>query len=450
METLVVERAGNLSAREIIKYLWRVNLFLDKCTKGGTVVLRKTGEEVQIDPTGSQTKATVKALTSFRDKGTAFRGSYAVNLKDGRVVPISNLEKTEEFGGGAGVAGGSEQTRIVEAGQCIKCADLQFSEVSLRKGETVEKIRSEMESLDESWHQSIDAIGELLAHRFKPGVWHWQDDLVASISKAYSSVENKIAGRFDRYNPADIWYTSQSCHSIEELAGGQDIHDLQSLTKVLNDAYASTGAVGISLKKTPKPEIKEYTGEKRDTKFDLENITVTERAEGTLTVNITFDFNKEAQLCQIRKDGSSYRATFKAKDSIHHYDGSVGKGIILHCLSKICSPEEVEQCDPRWYIRKREKEAEEYVLNHPEQFSDEDIQEVEDLLEGIYPVSLSKDPEWFDSDKISPVDQAIADSLDKIVEFLERSQDLKKEFLGRLVRYAWSIHTDSCNFLKVC
>lgn len=430
MEKLVVERAGNLSAREVIKYLWRVNLFLDKCAGKGTVTLRTTGEEVEIDPEGLATKTTVGALKNFVVRGTPFRGRYFVNLKDGRVVPISNLEKTEEFGGGAGIAGGSDQTRVVEAGQCIKCAELQKSKVSLGKGETVEGIKAEMENLDQEWKDSIKAIGQKLADNFSPGQWHWQDSFVSSISKAYSGFEDKLAGKFDRYNPADIWYTSQSCASVTELVGGDNIHSLQDLTKVLNDAYASSGAVGISLKKTTNPILELYTGEKRNVKFDLENITVDERAEGTLTVNIKFDLNKETQLCQIRKDGFGYRATVKVANNKNHYDGSVGKGIILKCLSKVCTPEEVSLCDPKTYIRQREKLA-------------------EDLLEGEYSIALSKEPEWFDTDKISSVDQAIADSLDKIVELLNQSENRKKEFLGRLVRYAWSIHTESCDFLKV-
>lgn len=457
MEKIIVERAGRLSAREIIKYLWRVNLFLDKCSGNGKVTVRNTGEEVRIVP-GPATENTVEALKAFRDNQKPFRGRYAVNVqtanKENLVLPISALAKTEEFGGGAGVAGGADLTRVVEASQCIVCAQLQYGEngfessVSLGKGETIENILAEKEQLDDTWKAAIDAIGETLAGRFTPGVWHWQDSFVKSIQVIYANLDDKLPGTFDRYNPADIWYTDKNYEYISEVGNIRNVHTLADLTGMLNALYQNGTAVGISLKKTTNPELEDYTGAKRETKFDLEDVEVKERNSGTLYINIPFKFNGEENLCQIRKDGFNYRATVKATKDQEHYDGSVGKGIILHCLGKIT--DNTDLCDPKFWIKKREQEQEEYILNNPEKFDQEDVDEAEDILEGVYPIDVTKEPELFDKDRMSATDQAIADALDNIVALLKDVGDNgRKEFLGRLLRYAWSIHTDSCDFLKV-
>lgn len=412
MEKIIVERPGRLSAREIIKYLWRVNLFLDKCNNQGTVTVRETGEEVQIVP-GSATEETVKALVAFRDNQKPFRGRYAVNIKtannENLVLPISALAKTEEFGGGAGVAGGTDLTRIVEASQCVVCAQLQYgtgsyeSNVCLGKGETIENILAEKEQLDDTWKAAIDAIGETLTDRFTPGVWHWQDSFVKSIQGVYANLDSKLPGSFDRYNPADIWYTDKAYDSVSELISTGSIQRLEDLTDRLNDAYKQSKIVGISLKKTADPRLDEYTSEKRDIKFNLENIHIGDRKLGTLYINITFLLNGIEHLCQIRRDGSSYRATVKASREVRHYDGSVGKGIILKCLGKIADEAEIEHCNPRYWENKAMMMAE-----------------------------------------------AVGISLDNLVLTLRNAGENKqKEFLGRLVRYAWSLHTESCDFLKV-
>lgn len=409
MEKIIVERAGRLSAREIIKYLWRVNLFLGKCYGKGTVTVRDTGEEVKIVP-GPATEETIKGLEAFRDKQKPFRGRYAVNVQtansENLVLPISALAKTEEFGGGGGVAGGTDLTRVVEASQCVVCAQLQYgngfeSNVSLGKGETIENILAEKEQLDDSWKTAIEAIGESLTNRFSPGVWHWQDSFVKSVQAVYSTLDDKLPGSFDRYNPADIWYTDKNYEYISEVGNVQEVHTLADLTKMLNSLYENGTAVGISLKKTTTPLLENYTETKRDVKFDLEDVTVRERKEGTFYFDISFKLNGVENLCQIRKDNSSYRATVKASRAQKHYDGSVGKGIILHCLGKITG--NVERCDPKYW-------AKEQVT----------------------------------------ADQTVANALDSIVAILKATGEAsRKEFLGRLVRYAWSIHTDSCDFLKV-
>lgn len=430
METVkksTVEGLGNLSAYQVAKHDYRAQKLLDKCTgvDTGSVILRDTGEEAWII-SGSATQETATALQKFLNGEQEFKGQYSVNISSSFskcIVHISALAKTEEFGGGGGVAGGSDLTRIVEANQCITCAQLQYgtgefeSHVSLGKGETIANLEAEKECLDQTWKDSVKAVGDSLVDRFSPGYWHWQDSFVKSIQNIYANLGDKLAGTFDRYNPADIWYTDQPYESISEVGGVQDIYSLADLTKVLNSLYKNGTVVGISLKKTSKPDLQDYTGDRRETKFDLEDIEVAERKKGTLYFNISFKLNGVSNLCQIRRDSFGYRATVKASREQKHYDGSVGRGIIQHCLGKIYHSS-LEIFEPSFYLKNREQ--------------------------------FSTEPETHRKGIFNSRETAIASSLDAIVTVLQNAGDeSRKEFLGRLVRYAWSIHTDSCDFLKV-
>lgn len=451
---------GNLSAHQVSKYADRAQKLLDKCTgkDTGPVTIRNTGEQVWI-VSGTATSNTIDGLNGLLNSGSEFRGRYSVNISSSAgedIVPISALAKTDEFGGGAGVAGGSDQTKVVEAGQCIRCAELYGngweSHVSIGKGETISSIQAGMETLDESWQEALDKIAVALKEKLpENGYWHWQDSFVKSIQFVYSDLEDKLPGTFDRYNPADIWYTDKPYEYITDVADVRGISSLQNLTKVLNDLYSGSCAVGISLKKTTEPNIQPYTGEKRDTRFDLEFVEITPRTKGTLTVNIRFILNEREGVCQIRKDGFGYRATVKMYKESEHYDGSVGKGIIQHCLGKVFFGKS-DIFEPSFYLEDSNKRMAEYILNHLDLFNHDDIEEAEELLEGIYLVQLSKEPETFRKGVFNTREMAVAHSLDAIVTVLNSpvvGEEGRKEFLGRLLRYAWSIHTDSCDFLKV-
>lgn len=428
METVkfTVEGMGNLSAHQVSKYADRAQKLLDKCTgkDTGPVTIRNTGEQVWI-VSGTATNNTIDGLNGLLNSGSEFRGRYSVNISSSvgeDVVPISALAKTDEFGGGAGVAGGSDQTKVVEAGQCIKCAELYGSgwesHVSIGRGETISSIQAGMETLDKSWQEALDKIAVALKDSMSgSGYWHWQDSFVKSIQMIYSNLPDRLAGTFDRYNPADIWCTDEPYEYVTEATDVKGISSLKDLTDRLNALYKDGKVVGISLKKTSNPKLEDYTGDRRETKFDLEDIEVAERKKGTLYFNISFKLNGVNNLCQIRRDSFGYRATVKASREQKHYDGSVGRGIIQHCLGKIYHSS-LEIFEPSFYLKNKEQ--------------------------------FSKEPETCRKGIFNSRETAIAHSLDAVVTALQNAGDEnRKEFLGRLVRYAWSIHTDSCDFLKV-
>lgn len=469
---IIVERGGQLTPKELTKDSreWRAELFLRKCKENSPFTVRNTGEEVVVDSEGSFSEKTLRALEDFVHRKKPFTGNFQVNVRypDGKedILPLGGLEKTKEFGGGGGVAGGSEQTVVVEAGQCVCCALAEKSNISEKNLEnltaselsslnvsigkiTPEALALGISNLDATWKKVLIQIAKALTEKLQGGYWHWQDSFTKSISEIYSKLPDKLPGTFDRYNPADIWYTKRPCGNVQELLGEKTISSLKELSEALSRLYDENEAVGISLKKTTNPSLEEFNEDKRARRIELDNIAIKPRREGTTTVTIFFKEENTDYECQIRQDGERLRCSLKARNGKNHFDGSVGMGIILHCLAKVFPAEEVEKCRPAFYRKEVEQMTEEYILNHPGMFREEDILVAEDYLEGNYPIFESEKPELFE-EKINNTKSAVAKALDKIVELLQNAPESDvKEFLGRLIRYAWSLHSESCTFLKV-
>lgn len=98
------EAAVGLSAGEISKYDWRFQKFIDKIKKQQPFTT-VTGEEVIIDP--------VEANRFFNmyHIGNSFKGILRAKIKDSEdTIPLSQLAKTQEFGGAATAAGQDAST----------------------------------------------------------------------------------------------------------------------------------------------------------------------------------------------------------------------------------------------------------------------------------------------------------------------------------------------------
>ena len=209
--------------------------------KGGTVVIANTQE-------------VLASIEQFKKDGK----SFSFEGDDGKTYSTSDLKKSKAFGGGAGAGGGTKQTAIGEAAQCLWIAAVlgegydkpidYFTDKILSK--YFKKISVGKTSLDESWKTSSHltaqfAISNNIVDRDM--VFHRDDSVMNSIYKAkniaFKNNDFKILTD-DKWNPGDIWAVEKG-FALSEL----NTSTVESFNDDILDLYLQKRLIGISLKK---------------------------------------------------------------------------------------------------------------------------------------------------------------------------------------------------------
>lgn len=219
--------------------------------KGGTIVVG------DID-------GAMKAIDQYEKDGNIF----AMLDTKGNSIKISELKKSAPFGGGgAGAGGGTLQTAIAEAAQCVWCAamldlgvatpiDDYTDEVltsAFKKVDVGKTSLKDILAIDDAWKNSSYLSAQLLIKEgyIKKGMtFHRDSKLMKAIYQAKNEAfKNNDFPKFtdDKWNPGDIWAVAPN-FNVKSL----NTATVRGLQKSILEHFVNRMCVGISLKKILK------------------------------------------------------------------------------------------------------------------------------------------------------------------------------------------------------
>ena len=230
---------------------FRLELFLRKY-KGNEPFELTDGSQVTL-----QYDAAIERALKAGDAKTGNKIGLMTNT--GQKIAFGSLAKTQEFGGGRGSGGGSDNTRATESAQCVYLQAVwddpttKFSPDSLRdayKKTFTDASPEEVMLGDNNWIGSSIAIARLI-HRVlkKQGTYsfHRGSDWVNTLENKFKELNRaeKLFQNVNKWTPADIWMIKSGKEGEYDIAGCGSIKDLN---QVLLKAYQARDIIGVSLK----------------------------------------------------------------------------------------------------------------------------------------------------------------------------------------------------------
>ena len=206
----------------------------------------------------------LSAIDQYERDGNIF----AVLDTKGNSIKISELKKSSVFGGGgAGAGGGTLQTAIAEAAQCVWCAamldmgiaapiDDYTDEILTKAFKKVDVGKTSLKDvlgIDDAWKNSSYLSAQLLIKEgyIKKGMtFHRDSKLMKEIYQAKNvAFKNNDFPKFtdDKWNPGDIWAVAPN-FDIKSL----NTATVRGLQKSILEHFVNRTCVGISLKKIVK------------------------------------------------------------------------------------------------------------------------------------------------------------------------------------------------------
>ena len=180
----------------------------------------------------------------------------------GDKLKLSDIEKTDMFGGGKGSGGGSSGTTAGESSQCVYLQAIwnnpktDFNEVELTQAFSQVKVNGTLDmllTLSEDWVTSSIESAKLL-YKILPKrnyTFHrGSDDFVKGIiENTFSQTGQTDFPDINKWNPADIWIVDESKISSYDFS---QVKELPYYNQLLLQAYQNRDIIGVSLKKTKK------------------------------------------------------------------------------------------------------------------------------------------------------------------------------------------------------
>ena len=431
-------------------YKNRGERFLEKIKKqqefelvgGGTAVvdIEKSGDLIQALEAG--------------DYSIFNRGAKVIFTTDGEALSLSNIEKTAEFGSGAGSGGGAQNTRIQESAMCVVCAIAYKvkGQAITSQDITVENISEAMSFVDidatesevsdfilqeKSWLPTFVGSANLLQNSFRNSnfTFHRGSDYTNNLYKAFNKTKKQanVALNNDKWNPADIWLVDPSI-TAEEIPDSS----LDELNGFLVNSFTDNRLVGVSLKKTgsdPKLSIvnlslKDFKG------YKYEGFT------GKLTNNnITVIYDQGKITFRTFNHATNFAGEIQGKTASHGKIGSNPLNDVLRGvgIDPLPNPKEVqinlgrELKQDNTNTESRQKSREEFIKLMTTYIEGATEQDAETILD-------SKDDNYIVSKYLS------MSLLDKI----ERSNsNTQNEIISDMIRYASSATKNSSVHAKV-
>jgi hypothetical protein len=198
------------------------------------------------------------------DFDTAFPSNTPVFITSkGDNIRITQITKTDIFGGGKGSGGGSSGTTAGESAQCVYLQAIwnnpktDFNEIELKQAFSQVKVNATLDmiiNLSEDWVVSSKSSAKLLYKLLPKGknyTFHrGSTDFVKNlIEKTFKNTGQKDFPDINKWNPADIWIVDESKISSYDF---DEVKELPYYNQLLLKAYTNRDIIGISLKKTSK------------------------------------------------------------------------------------------------------------------------------------------------------------------------------------------------------
>ena len=196
------------------------------------------------------------------DFDTAFpKGKEVFITSKGDKIRITQITKTDTFGGGKGSGGGASGTKAGESAQCVYLQAIwnnpatDFNEAELTQAFAQVKVNATLDmiiNLSEDWVVSSILSAKLL-YKILPKrnyTFHrGSDDFVKNvIEQTFKNADGyTVFPDINKWNPADIWIVDESKISSYDF---NNVVELPYYNQLLLKAYANRDIIGVSLKKT--------------------------------------------------------------------------------------------------------------------------------------------------------------------------------------------------------
>jgi|694.fasta_scaffold07849_8 hypothetical protein len=264
---------------------WRTYILKKLINKHEPLEL-KDGTKIVIDTENALVK---HLLALIPDKNEKLIGDKANELKDflkkekpfvdksGTAYKLSDIKKSEAFGGGTkGSGGGAADTEKNESLQCVALALRQnknkkididdFNEDDIKESDKYfdisftysnpQELADELVS-NETWSKVyVNTANKLFSYlkldetlNFYRGN-SWVKSLY-DLAKKLDKNDNSTFSNFNKWNPADIWLVKDS------IKVPHDMTSLLELNQWLIDKFKDRTVIGVSLKKTEDASVKE-------------------------------------------------------------------------------------------------------------------------------------------------------------------------------------------------
>ena len=254
---------------------------LYKVIKEGTPIQLVSGGKKALQAKGNDVLKALEVAADTLDDGAHDKISKLFSRKkplkivgSKTDIGLSDIEKTEMFGGGKGKGGGATGTAIQESAAAWFAAvrfsmnkpltqepsDAQFAAVADRveTDKSLDDIKNFLEE-NPAWVDSCMATANELYRKFgkKNGYnWYRGGSLVRSISehfkKVNSSYEKPPFSNLNKWSPADIW----ACECSFDKGEMRETTTFSSFNAYLKKAIDDQILYGISLKKNPTSSMK--------------------------------------------------------------------------------------------------------------------------------------------------------------------------------------------------
>jgi hypothetical protein len=252
---------GSLTFGEITRddREFRLELFLRKY-KGNEPFELTDGSQVVL-------KYNAEIERALKSKDSKAANKIGLETHSGEKISFGKLSKTQEFGGGRGSGGGSDNTRATESAQCVYLQAIwddpntKFTSDDIRNAyRRVHTDASLNEVLlgDESWISSSINTARLLhrALKKKQYSFHRGSSWVDALENKFKELNKADGSPFanvNKWTPADIWLVARGAENKYDIEGAQS---LQYLNNELLKAYTERDILGVSLKQAGnKPKL---------------------------------------------------------------------------------------------------------------------------------------------------------------------------------------------------
>lgn len=330
--------SSNLAPRELYRYDWRAEKFLEKFRNAEPLTLVDGGSVIL------KYDKTVDVLISARS-----RLRLSLTGIDGKVYALSNFAKTAEFGGGGGIGGGTALTKLTESAQAIyaqarmmhrfsMAREFEITPGNLESAYLVARVDEPLETiindLPDDWKRSCsvgaEALNEMFSEKFYQ--FHRGSEWVLKLETLFKQLNAKeqLFSNLNKWSPADIYMVSNAGEAIDFSA----ITSIAHLNATLVRAFETRDIIGVSLKllgKTAKISFQNVGQAQKEYKLDRVSVGTA----GFFSSKDALVFFGDKDKIQFRTFPETFQGEIKGKNANH---GKISYGPIQTILRSLALP----------------------------------------------------------------------------------------------------------------